>query len=45
MLHTQVAMGTFNVKQVNSNCMHKLTNADLGFDVLCPSGEEWEEFQ
>lgn len=25
--------------------MYKLTNTDLGFDVLCPSCKKWEEFE
>ncbi|KAK5803028.1 hypothetical protein PVK06_030668 [Gossypium arboreum] len=44
MLHTEIVVKPFDVRQVYFNCMRKLTTIDLGFDVLYPSGKEWEEF-
>ncbi|KAK5819114.1 hypothetical protein PVK06_024075 [Gossypium arboreum] len=38
-------MAPFNVNQVNFNCMHKLTNINLGFDVFNPSWAKWDKFQ
>ncbi|KAH1063950.1 hypothetical protein J1N35_028937, partial [Gossypium stocksii] len=38
-------VGPFDVSQVNFDYISKLTNINLGFDVLNPSTTEWEEFQ
>lgn len=44
-LHEQVAVGPFNLSQVNFNCMRRLINASLRFNAFNILGLEWEECQ